>query len=79
MVECNANEVKVVKCEYNFGNNNILLATGTIDKTLNANRKNNDLQYKYHIEDINNFNEVEDYVEITNKDGKNITFSLKCK
>ena len=77
--ECFSSEVKAIKCEYNFGNNSIIMGIGIINKTINIERKFNNLEYTYHIEDINNFNEAEDYVEISDKNEKKITYSLKCK
>jgi len=72
-------EVKVVKCEYDFGNKSMVMGIGKLKKTINANQKINGLSYKYHIENINKFNEMDDYVEIVDKNEKKITFFLKCK
>ena len=78
-LKCYSSEVKTIKCTYNYGNDSIIMGIGTINNKINIKRKINNLEYKYHIDNINNFNEVEDYVEISEKSGKKITYFLKCK
>ena len=79
ITECMASSAKAITCEYNYGREVVTFGVGKSLVTIEIKRKINNLQYQYHIQNIDKFDEVEDYVEITNKDGKNIIYSLKCK
>jgi len=72
-------EAKVVKCKYNFDNESVMFATGTLRDKVKIKRKIGKLQYNYHINNIKSFNVTEDYVTVTNDKNQKITYSLSCE
>lgn len=74
-------EAKVIVCETNSGEQ-IVMGVADLVKTARHIASEGDITTTYHIEDVNNFNEVDDYlVREQVKDGKTyrITYSLDCK
>jgi len=73
--ECIAAEIV---CEYNFGNDKIVETVQNNVTIVHKKYAKNNLFYEYKIKDINNFNEIDDYISISNLKGHRITYSLKC-
>lgn len=70
---------KSVKCTYNYKNKSIIVGNLTSKRTVVEYPDNKTgKKYRIFIKDIDNLSEVEDYIEIKNKKGHSITFSLKC-
>lgn len=72
-------ESKVISCKYDFGNKEEVFGVGLIKKTVHISTARNGLKYTFHIEDIDNFKQTDDYVVIENEKGHRITFFLECK
>jgi len=64
-------------CEYSYGNKQLEIDTYN-DTIVHKKYTKNGLFYEYKIKDINNFNELDDYISISNSKGHRITYSLKC-
>lgn len=73
--ECKAS---TIECSYNFGNNKVVEKNTGKETTITRKYIDNNLFYYYKINNINNFNELDDYIVISNTKGHKITYSLKC-
>jgi hypothetical protein len=67
----------VIKCTYK--NKDVILSSGSLRKTVKFNRVYVDKKVQYYINDINNLDEIEDYILLSNSKGHNIIYPLKCK
>lgn len=74
-LNCKASDIF---CSYNFENDHIIVKTKEKVKTITKKYTKNNLFYEYRIKDINNFNELDDYISISNTKGHKITYYLKC-
>lgn len=68
----------VVNCTYNFGNSGISMGFVPHQKKIHREFKKDGHKYVVHVEDINKFAEVEDYISIENNKGHKITYALEC-
>ena len=71
---------RLIRCSYAHDQNFLHLEVGVVDRFVHEvgfdDKGNKQL---IHIEDIQNFSEVDDYIVLENNKGYRITYPLKCR
>ena len=66
------------KCTYNAGNEIEYIGTSGLLKTIKATKYSDNLKYTFFIKNVDDFNEIEDYVVVENVKQEKITYFLTC-
>jgi len=69
---------KDIKCAYNVDKIE-RFNVSIFYKNLVSSKASSNLNYDFFIKDLNNFNLVDDYVIIRDKDGNKVIYSMICK
>ena len=71
--------VVVYKCRYNYNKNTEFIGTTSLKTQIVAKKTVKGLKYSFNIPNTKQLHYFNDYVTITNKEGKVITYALKCE
>lgn len=74
MVVSSITHAQTIECDYDFGNKQIMIDSQGRQQIHTQVNKNT----LVHVQDTTNFNEVEDYIVLT-QDQYKMTYSLDCK